>query len=476
MGVESSIISLTDQYEHVKSIRESYGIGIELNEQTMSVTKSLKGVIGRSLESLSNELYNKDMHFVLELIQNADDNTYEASTTQTIEPTLVFLIEPTRITLFNNEIGFSSNNIKAICDVKASTKLNTKGYIGRKGIGFKSVFTITDTPEIHSNGYHIKFNARSGDIGYILPNWLEDFLTINKIELLKTYAKSKIDSRLMEKIGEFNTCIQLPLKSESEMQRHKSSLLTNNFNDIKPYLLLFLNRLRNLVIINKNDKHNNEFIYHREDRKDLSDNLIEIHSNNEAHKWLVVRESLIVPGNLKPSNAVESTDLCFAFPLDNLKLKKSFLPKMDVFAYLPLRSFGFSFIIQADFVVPASRQDINQDNDWNQWICKQIPTLFIKSLNYFKEHREFETKLEALKSFLRFIPLEEEIIGFFQHVPRQILDLLYNEEFLPAVDFDPETNENMIVWKKPFECVIMKENEIIRQVLTSDLLKKYLGI
>ena len=152
------------------------------------------------------------------------------------------------------------------------------------------------------------------------------------------------------------------------------------------------------------------------------------------------------------------------------------MPKMDVFAYLPLRSFGFSFIIQADFVVPASRQDLNQDNEWNQWICKEIPNLFLKSLSYFKEHKEFESKLEALKSFLRFVPLEEEIIGFFQHVPRQIFDLLYNEQFMPAIDVDEETNESIIVWKRPFECVIIKENEIIRQVLTSDLLKKYLGI
>jgi hypothetical protein len=48
-----------NQQEHVESIRKRYGIGIELNEQSKSVTESLKGVIGRSLESLSHELYNK---------------------------------------------------------------------------------------------------------------------------------------------------------------------------------------------------------------------------------------------------------------------------------------------------------------------------------------------------------------------------------------------------------------------------------
>jgi hypothetical protein len=98
------------------------------------------------------------MHFVLELIQNADDNKYitddciELKKSQ-LEPTLVFLIDQDCITLFNNEEGFTASNIDAICDVKASTKgKHQRGYIGRKGIGFKSVFTITDRPEIHSNG------------------------------------------------------------------------------------------------------------------------------------------------------------------------------------------------------------------------------------------------------------------------------------------------------------------------------------
>ena len=44
---------------------------------------------------------------------------------------------------------------------------------GQKGIGFKSVFRVTDSPEVHSNGYHIKFDVNSGPMGYILPHWLD---------------------------------------------------------------------------------------------------------------------------------------------------------------------------------------------------------------------------------------------------------------------------------------------------------------
>jgi len=46
-------------------------------------------------------------------------------------------------------------------------------HVGQKGIGFKSVFRVTDVPEIHSNGFHIRFDVYSGPLGYILPHWVE---------------------------------------------------------------------------------------------------------------------------------------------------------------------------------------------------------------------------------------------------------------------------------------------------------------
>ena len=45
---------------------------------------------------------------------------------------------------------------------------------GQKGIGFKSVFRVTDSPEVHSNGFHIKYDASSGPNGYILPQWVPE--------------------------------------------------------------------------------------------------------------------------------------------------------------------------------------------------------------------------------------------------------------------------------------------------------------
>ena len=59
------------------------------------------------------------------------------------------------------------------------------------------------------------------------------------------------------------------------------------------------------------------------------------------------------------------------------------LPPQNVFAYLPLRSYGFRFIIQGDFEVPSSREDVDSDKSWNQWLREEIPQLFIDALSVF---------------------------------------------------------------------------------------------
>lgn len=46
---------------------------------------------------------------------------------------------------------------------------------GQKGIGFKSVFRITQCPHIHTNGFHFAFDlTQHGNLGYVLPTWLGD--------------------------------------------------------------------------------------------------------------------------------------------------------------------------------------------------------------------------------------------------------------------------------------------------------------
>lgn len=79
------------------------------------------------------------------------------------------------LTVVSCQVGFTEGNIRALCDVGRTTKKHTVGYIGQKGIGFKSVFKITDAPQIHSRGFHVSFDlVQHSALGYVLPTWVAD--------------------------------------------------------------------------------------------------------------------------------------------------------------------------------------------------------------------------------------------------------------------------------------------------------------
>ena len=110
--------------------REEFGIGIEFPPEHRQMMQNQRSREGRGLHRLSSELYSKDTHFVLELVQNADDNRYGDNIPF---PSIAFFVSVEKIEVFNNEVGFEEKNIRAICDVGKSTKGKQRyGYIGKE--------------------------------------------------------------------------------------------------------------------------------------------------------------------------------------------------------------------------------------------------------------------------------------------------------------------------------------------------------
>ncbi|RQM28087.1 hypothetical protein B5M09_005146 [Aphanomyces astaci] len=142
-----------DVVEHIR--KHSFGVGLPGSSDTRAFLRVQQDRLERALQRLSAELYSTSTHFVLELLQNADDNAYAPH----VAPCAEFVVRDDAISFFCNEIGFQASHVRALCDVGASTK--SVGMIGQKGIGFKSVFAVSDCPEIHSNGYHVHFDARA---------------------------------------------------------------------------------------------------------------------------------------------------------------------------------------------------------------------------------------------------------------------------------------------------------------------------
>ncbi|XP_078347983.1 uncharacterized protein LOC144633073 isoform X2 [Oculina patagonica] len=483
----------TEQQEECRAVieqirREDFGIGLELGEEESKLVQRQREREGRGLHRLSTELYTRDTHFVLELVQNADDNTYPEECSGAGFPSLVFVLERDKIMVLNNEVGFEEKNIRALCDVGRSTKgAHRYGYIGQKGIGFKSVFRVSDCPEVHSNGYHIRFDAKSGPIGYILPQWIggrypDEERSEHEDDVDEDMEEGDVCEVASHVRGEFDswpTRIVLPLKEEH--QGIQKSSLSARFRDVHPSLLLFLHRLRGIFIHDQVNNSRREMV-----RKDLGDNIMEVSHSKGTDRWLVIKKELDA-SNMKED--VEMTELALAFPLfgdlnndTSLGKRHQTLPQQNVFAYLPLRSYGFRFIIQGDFEVPSSREDVDSDKSWNQWLREEIPQLFIDALSVFMDHSSF-SGLAALASYFQFVPLEEEILDFFTPVARHILKLLQGKPCIPVKKASEATQQatdgdntlNDYEWVLPCKAVFC-EDRTIQELVTPALLEEHLGL
>lgn len=103
----------------------------------------------RHLELFAS-LYSDRTHFLFELLQNAED----AGATE-----VEFRLHENGLELIHDGREFTAADVEGICGVGDGTKAEDLTKIGRFGIGFKSVYVYTSTPEIHSGGEHFSIET-----------------------------------------------------------------------------------------------------------------------------------------------------------------------------------------------------------------------------------------------------------------------------------------------------------------------------
>lgn len=92
-------------------------------------------------------LYADKTHFILELLQNAED----AGATS-----VRFDLYCDRLELRHDGRPFDERDVRGVCGVGEGTKADDLTQIGKFGIGFKSVYAFTSRPEIHSGQEHFR--------------------------------------------------------------------------------------------------------------------------------------------------------------------------------------------------------------------------------------------------------------------------------------------------------------------------------
>ena len=239
------------------------------------------------------------------------------------DPFLTFTLHPSKIVIDSNEDGFNEANVKAICGTSQSTKTNAQGYIGEKGIGFKSVFKVASKVHIQSEPFSFIFEHEFGEsgLGMVTP-------LLAEFEELPSGVRSRIS---------------LTLSPSSDFAE-----LVKDFEDLPDSLLIFLSKLKTITINMRNAR--NELVsnivyayqYNSDNHRGTLTKrcLIENKDNHITQHFHITKRTL---KNLPKDAARPKTDqaeVVLAFPLDEESLP--IIEQQHVFAFLPVRKVGFN--------------------------------------------------------------------------------------------------------------------------------------
>lgn len=364
--------------------------------------RSLQQTVQGAVKRLAADLYSTETHFLLELLQNVDDCQFRAGEQPWLRMTLEMQEErfaelttlvgrtahgrdlKALLALEYNETGFEERNVRALCDIAQSTKsIGDRKFIGAKGIGFKSVFRITSIPTVHSGPYHFQFDAQALDgLGYLIPFPLPPAPGFESASAPGAASGTGAGTRLV-----------LPLDSAKRLLEVRTHIL----QDVQPTLLLFLRKLRAIEVVADNAGR-----CRRAMSKSVAGRVVTLRTvacvsseDTEAddvkeERWLVYPHQAKVLGR----DGIEQAELQLAFriadppPVDEESEDGANEhgaargpvaappPLQQAFAWLPLRSYGFRFIIQADWVVPSSREAITETDPFNQSLREELPAAF----------------------------------------------------------------------------------------------------
>ena len=263
---------------------------------------------------------------MFELIQNAEDNDYTKAEAAGDEPLLIFRLYPNEIIIDSNEDGFVEANVRAICSTGESTKNVSKGYVGEKGIGFKSVFKVASKVHIQSEPFSFFFEHRYGDSGLGM---------VTPIFEIHHELPPKIRTRLI-----------LTLANPSEAKR-----IEQEFSDLPETLLLFLNKLKRIMVTRSDAlglaseitySKQYDAVQHRATLTRMSVTYgIADASRHRVVSIYQIKSKLLenLPQNPARRHSNEA-EVVLAFPLDSQSIP--IIQQQHVFAFLPMRKAGFS--------------------------------------------------------------------------------------------------------------------------------------
>lgn len=317
-----------------------------LAEKRTAHYQSLKKNRDHSHSIIGEQLYSKQSHFIFELLQNAEDE--EASRVK-------ISFDNEKLIFEHNGRAFDIDDIEAITSFGNNERKKLKpNAIGRFGIGFKSVFSITNKPEIKSGDFHFAIS------NFIVPNLIDS-------------EKSKA------------TIITLPFKSSIKSQT--VSKIETTLNSLDSSYLLFLNNINLIEIENLNSSEIRFIKLRRSKYKNSNLKLFSISEGENEKEYLLFDDIVSVARKKLP--------IKIAFTISKKANRLEFEPieESPLFAFFATeKETNLPFYIHAPFLTTPARDNIISDDERNEKLFSALTDLMVKAIEQLKSNNLIDLK------------------------------------------------------------------------------------
>lgn len=309
--------------------------------------KSLKKNRDHSHSIIGEQLYSKQTHFIFELLQNAED---EGATKVKIS------FDNDRLVFEHNGNPFDISDIEAITSFGNNERKKLKpNAIGRFGIGFKSVFSVTEKPEIKSGDFHFAIS------NFIVPNLIDS-------------EKSK------------ETIITLPFKSSKQRQIVLS--IEKTLNELDSLYLLFLNNIKSIEIVNENNGNASRSIKLK--RNTIKDSILKIFSIDEGENQ---KEFLLFENRVSIGQKKLPIKIAFTVNRKGSKLEFEQIDSSPLFAFFATdKQTNLPFYIHAPFLTTPARDNIIENEPRNERLFSALTDLMVHAIDLLKANQLIELK------------------------------------------------------------------------------------
>jgi hypothetical protein len=342
---------------------------------------------GYDFDSLLAGLYNDPSHFIYEMLQNAED---EKATE------IRFELFEDRLDIYHDGKDFDFEDIKGVTGIGISTKKGRPDVIGKFGVGFKSVFAITETPIIFSGEYKIRIND------FVVPSIIADERLISE------------------------TLISLPFNHRDRKEK-AFHIVLDKLSNLGLKTLLFLKNIKEIQW--KTPSENGHYLKSSEDIQEIAGTKkVTLISAKDTEEYIVIEKPLNVDA--------KELKIEVAYKLEKDENGKETLtpePDSRLAVFFPTEKVTFlNFVIQGPYKTTPNRGDILLDDDQNRSIIEETGSLIAESLSVLKNLDYLDT------NFLRLLPINpvhKERDHIYAVIYEKVKEkFLSNEELLPTFD------------------------------------------